>query len=148
MRADTALIFKKLTGLYNEKKSLFVQIADHCRFQSSLLNSEDFSAISDSINENTHLISVIDSIDYEISAALDKLLHITGMDKKTLETFLAENNENETRALQERKNECTAALKTASVLFNDFLDAAQTKAKGYTADIQELERIIRVKEFL
>ena len=148
MRDDTALALKKISGLYNEKKDLFAQIADRCRFQSSLLNTENFPAISESINENAHLISLIDSLDYEISAASDELLRITGMDKKTLDVFLLENSESETAALREHKNECTAALKKASALFNNFLGAAQTKAEEYLTDTQELERIARMKELL
>lgn len=148
MRADTALIFKKLGELYDGKKDLLTQIANRCSLQSSLLEAEDFSAISDSINENTHLISLIDSLDYEITAALDELLRITGMDKKTLDIFLSENNESETVALRKHKNECAATLNTASVLFNIFLDAVQTKAHGYLVDIRELERIARIRELL
>ncbi|MCL1911590.1 MAG: hypothetical protein FWG13_05245 [Leptospirales bacterium] len=148
MRDDTAATLKKIGGLYNEKKKLLVQMADRCRFQSSLLDTEDFSAISESINENSHLISLMDSLDYEISATLDELRHITGMDKKMLSLFLEKNDESETAALREHKNECTATLNTAFALFNNFLEAVQIKAQKYLTDFQELERIARVKELL
>ena len=148
MRDDTALALKKLSGLYNEKKNILSQIASRCRLQPSLLNSEDFSAINESINENAHSMSLIDSLDYEISAALDELLHITGMDKKTLDIFLSENDESETRALRARKSECTATLNATAALFNDFLDAVQAKAEKYQTDVQELERITRIKKML
>ena len=148
MRADTALVLNKLGGLYNEKKNLLVKIADGCRLQPSLLAAEDFSAIDESISENTHLMSLIDSIDYEISAASDELLRITGMDKKTLDVFLSENDDAETITLRACKDECAAALDTTFALFNNFLTAAQTKAKEYLSNVQELERITRIKELL
>ena len=148
MRDDTALTLKKLNGLYNEKKNLLTQIAGRCRLQSSLLNAEDFSAISESIDENEHLMSLIDALDYEISTASNELLRITGMDKKALDIFLSENNEIETLTLRTCKNECADAFNTASALFNNFLDAVKTKSKECLTDIQELERITRIKELL
>ena len=121
-------------------------MADRCRLQPSLLSAEDFSAINESISENAHLMTLIDSLDFEISAASDELLRITGMDKKTLDVFLSENNDSETAALRARKNECTAALNTTFTLFNSFLADAQTKAEECLTDAQELERIMRIKK--
>ncbi|MCL2025462.1 MAG: hypothetical protein FWG92_01500 [Leptospirales bacterium] len=148
LRDDVALILKKLSGLYNEKRSLLTKMANRCRLQPSLLNAEEFSAINESINENTHLMSLVDSLDFEISAASDELLRITGMDKKTLDVFLSENNDSETAALRANKNECAEALDTTFHLFNNFLTAAQIKAEEYLTDSQELERIMRIKKLL
>ena len=148
MRDDVKKLFSVILELHAKKLALLQQLRKSQIDKQTLLRNDDMSTLVDRVEEDAHLMMVIDALNLEIAAAKQRICDISGIDYPEFDDFFSNGNDDQSRKLTALAKECLSLIGEL-LKHNISLEGELEKVFKKTGDdIKSLSRIRTLQRML
>ena len=144
MRDDLKKILKELNHLYQNKILLLDKILLSETEKKYALKSKNSEILIKNIERNDENIDEINSIDYEITAAKEKVCSIIGVQLDNLNEFMTNSEESLFLQLIEVQNKIKIIIQTLIKEREEIIDAIENESMSIKKDMDSLLRIYKL----
>ena len=148
MRDDVKQIFSVILKLLADKLSHLQELRRSQHSKQTLLKNGDMSGLVDRVEEDTHLMMMIDAANPEIAAAKKRICDICGIDYPEFDSVFKNVNADESARYTTLEKECLVIQRELLDL-NSSLEEELVKALNSTKnDIESISRIRTLRRML